>query len=107
MKNMSKLFRTMMILALGVSAGACGSDDSTDNVASCKDYVAALDCGSLDISTVYPANFCDAYANTSCDISDYFDCLTSNTMCVLNDPILGDHLDQSGTTMCASMANCN
>lgn len=104
---MKNIIAKLVIVGLSIGAGACGSDDPVDNVASCEAYVEALDCGSFDITSVYPANFCDGYGNISCDVSDYFDCLTSNITCVLDDPLLGDHLDLSGTVACASKANCD
>lgn len=94
------------ILLSALLGGACGSESSVDNVESCESFVDSLKCGDSDISKLYPANFCGSFSQTSCDISEYFDCLTANTQCVLDDAILGDHLDNSGTLSCANKAKC-
>ena len=57
---------------------ACGSPGA-NNVAACKKWVTAAACGSVDISASFP---CENYANTTCDISAYFDCATAHYVCV-------------------------
>ena len=106
------IFSTLTVLtfSLGFLAG-CADDeeDSFDNVSACQNYVDSLECGDFDPSTIYGSTFCeDTYGGlTTCDISDYFNCLADNTECIEDDPVLGDYLDQSGTTDCASLANCD
>ena len=80
-------------LALGLAA--CGG---TDNVAACNDWLEASSCGETDFSQFVN---CSAYENTSCDISDYFDCLTTNTTCT--DGVA----DTSGWSACAAEATCS
>ena len=52
------------------------------NVAACEGYVASLDCGGFDFSTIYGEGFCDGYAETTCEIAEYFDCLTEGAECI-------------------------
>lgn len=86
---------------LGASMLGCGGPD---NVGACKNYVTTvneLTClGDIKIEE----STCDAYANTSCDIADYFDCLSSKYACD------GDTLDQEkfgSISECNDLATCN
>ena len=69
------------------------------NVAACEDWLAAMDCGDTDFSTLVS---CDVYENTECDISQYFDCLAEETTC---DDDLGV-ADTSGWLNCLEQAEC-
>ena len=57
----------------------CGASAGANNVSSCKAYVKASTCGT---TTAFPASTCDGYANTTCDISAYFDCAKSHYVCL-------------------------
>lgn len=70
-----KKFLALAVVCLAVvGCGGAGAN----NVAACKKFVTAVKCGSVDISTTFS---CDSYANTTCDISAYFDCATSHYTC--------------------------
>ena len=83
--------------ALGLAA--CGGPD---NVATCKSFVQSAKCGSVDISTQVN---CDAYANTSCDISGYFDCLKTKYVCTSNGTYDTTKLATVGD--CTAQATCH
>jgi hypothetical protein len=76
-----------------------GGDDAGmhDNVGACKAWIANYDCGGFDIGQSLN---CDLYADTACDISDYFDCLSDNTSCTNGFP------DTSGWADCIDLAMC-
>jgi hypothetical protein len=84
------LFSTAMV--------ACGS--SHDNVGACKAFLTSVKCGTFDISNQYN---CDAYANTSCDIAPYFDCLSEHYVCT-NGQYDTTKLSTAGE--CANKATC-
>lgn len=71
---MNKLVLSVLCL---LAAAGCGGP-AFDNVEACKTFVQKVKCGTVDISTQVN---CDAYANTSCDIAPYFDCLSSKYVC--------------------------
>jgi hypothetical protein len=92
----------------------CGDDEDTsggrgntqgtdagsfDNQAVCQAWVDSMTCGNVDFSQYID---CSIYANTPCDISDYFQCLTDNTVC--NEA--WGAVDPSGWTRCQSKATC-
>jgi hypothetical protein len=79
------------------NVGGNNSGNSYDNVAACKAWVSSITCGSFDPSTVVQ---CDSYANLTCDISGYFDCLTQNFKCTNDIP------DPSGLAACIDKAKC-
>jgi hypothetical protein len=79
---------------LAMAATACGAPD---NVGACKQWLSNISCGSYDFSQFMS---CESYRDLSCDITEYFDCLTANTKC--NDGVP----DNSGWTGCASKAQC-
>jgi hypothetical protein len=84
-----------------VAAGCGGSDSSKpDNVAACQSFVEKVKCGSVDISQQVN---CQAYANTTCDISDYFTCLEDHYVCD-NGQYDSSKLATAGD--CASKATC-
>ena len=80
---------------------AC-SNPGKKNVEACEGYVASLSCGDFDVTTLYGDDFCSAYENTECDISEYFDCLTASVECDDANSILT--VDAAGE--CASKATC-
>lgn len=86
----------MQIALFALSLLGCGA---ADNVGACEDWVAAMQCGEYDYSTVVD---CTIYEETTCDISDYFDCLTENTTC---DEATGIP-DTTGWTSCYDLASC-
>lgn len=98
MKRLSVLFLASM---LAVVVGACGGSAGADNVAACKSWVESAKCGAVDPST--QGVDCNAYENTTCDISEYFDCLTPKYSCV-NGMYDTTKLATSGE--CASKATC-
>ena len=63
-------------ILLGVTG--CGSDEP-NNVEACEDFVASVKCGDTDISGIVT---CSAFANTACNIADYFECLSNKFVCV-------------------------
>ncbi len=79
---------------VGIGGGA------KDNVGACKDLYATLnglDCigdATLDDSA------CDAYKDTTCDISEYFDCLAAGYVCI------NGVLDATEASKCA-VPTCN
>lgn len=90
--------KTLVGILFALSAAACGG---VDNVGSCRNFVEKVKCGSVDISSQVN---CDAYANTTCDISDYFDCLSTKYVCVDG---MYDTSKLSTAGECAAKATCN
>jgi hypothetical protein len=74
---MNKL--VLAFLSLVTVAGCGGGGSSFDNVEACKTFETKVKCGSVDISQSVD---CDVYANTTCDIAPYFDCLATKYVCV-------------------------
>ena len=97
----------VMFVCLTALSSACGGGGAADNQAACEGWVQqvnSLECymGSTQLD---PGSSCSSYGSTTCDISDYFDCLTANTQCM---DVAGMSLpDSSGTASCASLANCD
>ena len=89
-----------MILLGGLLGGlvACANAGEA-NVAACEDWVASMECGDTDYSTLVT---CSSYSETTCDISEYFDCLSDNTTC---DEDLGV-ADTTGWADCTDLAVC-
>jgi hypothetical protein len=94
---MNKLVLSFLCL---VAAAGCGGP-SFDNVESCKTFVQKVKCGSVDISAQVN---CDTYANTNCDISDYFDCLSTKYVCVNG---AYDNSKLATLSECATKATCH
>ncbi len=74
-----------------------GSNGASDNVAACEAFVDSWEC---QVQGGVNPLMCDLYAETACDVSDYFNCLADNTTCS------GDVLDASGWIDCAELAEC-
>lgn len=99
MHRNNSLYRALAIVLFGVfalSIAGCGAD----NVAACEDWIDSTSCGSTDVSTLID---CNIYEETSCDIADYFDCLTDNTSC----DEATSMVDTTGWTSCLSLAQCD
>ena len=80
----------------------CGeSPDCTgpNNVRACEDWLDAVSCGEYDFHDTVD---CSVYAETDCNIVDYFECLTDNTVC---DEETGVP-DMSGWGACTDYASC-
>jgi len=69
------------------------------NVAACEDWIASMECGDTDFAALV---YCDAYAQTACDISDYFDCLAAETECDEETGVI----DTSDWLNCLDLAEC-
>lgn len=72
MKKLIPVFVSVIVSALV----GCGS--SVDNVASCEEFVKKVKCGSVDITKQVD---CSTYGATTCDISEYFNCLSTKYVC--------------------------
>lgn len=80
----------------GANGDNANGDGAVDNVAACEGFVAAYECADIDVAQFV---MCEVYANTTCDIADYFDCLADEVTC---DPTgIGN-----AATTCASLAMC-
>ncbi len=86
----------LILSVLGLTA--CGSVGDK-NVSACEDWLASMSCGDTDFSTLVS---CDVYQDTTCDVSDYFTCLTDGTTC---DEATGV-ADMTGWADCATLATC-
>lgn len=96
-----KKFIVCAVAALAAaSSSGCGAGQN--NVDACKRFVTAAKCGSTDLSTSFS---CDSYANTTCDISTYFDCAAAHYVCT-NGSYDSAKL-QSFSTDCAAKATCH
>ncbi len=80
----------------GAPADDGDDDGAVDNVAACEDFIAEFDCNTLDLSMYL---MCDLYAQTTCDIADYFDCLADEATC-------DAAAFSTAATNCASLATC-
>ena len=58
------------------------SESPRDATMACYDFLASLDCGEFDFSTVYPDSFCQRFEVVMCDPSDYLVCIIDNSSCV-------------------------
>jgi hypothetical protein len=87
-------------LAVDNRDGNTDSSIGEVNVAACEDWLSAMECGDTDFSQLVS---CDVYVNTSCDISDYFDCLAEETSCDEETGIV----DTSEWLNCIDLAECS
>jgi hypothetical protein len=92
--------RGLMLVVASVLVG-CGGVGKK-NVAACEDYVATFACGSADVSAITGAIDCTVYEDTTCDISEYFTCLSDSYTCE------GDTLtpDADKLATCGDLAVC-
>jgi hypothetical protein len=79
-------------------ASSAASGGGTGNVAACNNFVDSVMCGTVDAGTYIN---CSQYEAHPCDISGYFNCLSSHTTCT------NGVLDTSGWAQCATQAQCN
>jgi len=91
--------KLMLTLAAITTLAACGA---ADNVGSCNRWKTAVKCGTATNAGI-DAIDCNVYANTACDISDYFDCLSTAYVCVDGQY---DTTKLSNLSTCASKAVC-
>ena len=63
---------------LGAFQPGCGGPD---NVASCKDVYATINGLKCIGMAKIDDSACDAYEKTTCDVSEYFDCVSSHYKC--------------------------
>jgi hypothetical protein len=82
--TLNALFAAATFSIIAVATSACGGTERTAasvgaaNVEACEDLVASLRCGNVDVRGQIP---CNQYASTTCDISEYFDCLATKYVC--------------------------
>jgi hypothetical protein len=95
---MKKLSLTLAALG-ALTLAACGA---ADNVGACNRFKSAAACGT-SAASVLAAYSCDGYANLTCDISDYFDCLSTAYVCVNGQY---DGTKAQNAAGCASKAIC-
>ena len=87
------------VLGILVFAAGCGG---ADNEAACNDWLEAISCGEYDFTTSIDCSIYAEEAYADCDLVEYFDCLTAETVC---DEETGVP-DMSGWGNCASYATC-
>lgn len=87
----------LLALAALCTLAACGAD----NVSACNRWKDAVKCGTN--TTAIDSISCSAYANTTCDISAYFDCLSTAYVCVNGSY---DTSKLGNASACASKAVC-
>lgn len=73
-------------------------DPGAANVTACEEFLDEVSCGDFDFNTVVD---CSIYKQTTCDISDYFDCLSDELTCT--DGVA----DTSGWASCVDEAECD
>jgi hypothetical protein len=76
------------------------SGGGADNASSCKHFLDQVSCGSISLAGQFN---CDAFASQACDLSSYFDCLSSHYVCVNSSY---DPAKLSGASECAPKAVC-
>ena len=86
----------LLTIAAVFSLAACGG---VDNVGACERWKTAVKCGSANVDAIS----CSAYANTTCDISAYFDCLSTAYVCVNGQY---DTSKLANSSACTSKAVC-
>ncbi len=95
--------KLMVVLGLGiwaVSLAACGNS----NESACKDYVKKVQaCGGIYAQT-YNDNWCTGLNDASCDVSDYFNCLSDALGSCTNGTF--NSADATKLSACTSKATC-
>lgn len=86
------------VAAVSVLFSACG----TDNVGACNRWKEAVKCGTSS-AVIDSAVNCDLYKETKCDISEYFDCLSTAYVCTNG---TYDPTKLANISSCASKAVC-
>jgi hypothetical protein len=99
---MKKIVLALGFLSMvGALAIGCGGPD---NVGACENYnttVNELKC----LGDVKVDLDCSVYAETSCDVSEYFDCVSSHVKCV--DDTTFDSAEYAKISECSEFATCN
>ncbi len=87
-----------VIALLQVGTVACSEGSNQEACLAYIETINALPCVTGDLRR--PDAFCDDFKQLSCQMNDYFTCLTDHATCD------GATLDISGQTRCAAMAIC-
>lgn len=90
---------TMMLITMAGAACATGGS-GFDNVAACDETLANFSCGDVDFAALID---CSAFADRTCDLTTYFDCLTDNFVC---EEAASPAFDVSNWETCAEMTVC-
>jgi hypothetical protein len=90
-------------LLAAVSASLLSACGGADNVAACNKWKESVKCGSSSAMLDSAIN-CNAYANTACDISEYFSCLSTAYFCKPDGTY--DSAKLANASSCASKAVC-
>lgn len=73
------MFRSALVTGL-VALAAC--NPGKKSYEACLEWIDSLDCGSYDFASAgLDASYCDAYEESECDVSEYFDCLIADSKC--------------------------
>lgn len=100
---------TALCCALLLLAAACGDEDTNaDNTKACEQWVKqtnALTCGTTQMSKYTVGINCLSYAALTCDVSAYFQCLSSAIKC--KDVGGTKTEDLSGWPSCMDKHKCN
>jgi hypothetical protein len=91
--------KRILMTCAALSLAACGGND---NVGACKRWKTSIACGTAANAAIDAIN-CDAYATTSCDISAYFDCLSTAYVCTNGQY---DPSKLANASTCVSKATC-
>src|SRR5690606_3466709 len=98
------------LVASSVALGACAEEEEPDfgaaNVAGCNNYIDTLTGLSCWDDAFDPMIDCEAtYAGTTtCDISEYFDCIAATYECDASGTLA---VDAAAAGECASLATCD
>jgi hypothetical protein len=91
--------RALLALPLLLLITACDNPGPTTAQA-CADFVDAGHCGSVDLSDAFP---CANFADSSCDLAPYFQCLAPHYVCVNGQ---FDANAMKGASACNDLASC-
>ncbi len=91
--------KLLALSAVAFSLFACGPGPS--NVAACKKFLMSASCGSVDVTSSFN---CDSFKDTTCDVSEYFNCASSHYVCT--NGMYDTAKLSSFSTDCASKAVC-
>ncbi len=96
---MKNFILSLAALTVVSTLSACGG---ADNVGACNRWKTAVACGSTSNAAISAIN-CEAYSATTCDISAYFDCLSTAYVCKDGQY---DSTKLANASTCASKAVC-
>ena len=71
---MKRIAIALCILLMGVVVAT----RRPSTIAACEDWLDSMECGSYDFTSQVD---CKQFESATCDLSDYFECLTDNTRC--------------------------